>query len=263
MEPILKRRLIYSVSLARKIKRRGFALLMLITPNGEIQERAVEIGGRASIEATAGVPARYPDWSHSYKMLGRTGLTVSAAGFGSYRVHRSVQEHRAALAKAVRMGINIVDTSSNYSSGNSERLIGEVLSGLVVQGQVKREEMIVVSKGGYIQGERFEEMQRRANAAHADYSAGSELSELVRHSQGLWHSIHPDFLRDQISESLERLQLETIDVYLLHNPEYYIEWALNEGVPAEDVRDEYHRRIRRAFEHLESEVERGRIAWYG
>ena len=76
----------------------------------------------------------------------------------------------------------------------------------------------------------FEEIERRANAAHADYSSGSELSELVRHSQGLWHSMHPDFLRDQLTDSLERLQLETMDVYLLHNPEYYIEWAIQEGI---------------------------------
>ncbi|MFI5201880.1 MAG: aldo/keto reductase, partial [Candidatus Kapaibacterium sp.] len=132
-----------------------------------------------------------------------------------------------------------------------------------VGGGVRREEIIVVSKGGYIQGELFDEMQRRANAAHADYSPGSELSELVRHSEGLWHSIHPDFLRDQITESLERLQLETIDVYLLHNPEYYIEWALKEGVPPDDARDEYNRRIKQAFAYLETEVASGRIQWYG
>jgi|GEM_PF-97547 len=249
---------------------------MLITPDGTLLDHPVVLTGKATPEATAAVALRHPEWAESYRALGRTALVCSGAGFGTYRVHRSVQAHRAALAEAIRMGVNIIDTSSNYAGGNSERMIGEVLSGLTTPqpttpqppplgrgGGVSREEIIVVSKGGYIQGELFDEMQRRANAAHADYSAGSELSELVRHSEGLWHSIHPDFLRDQITDSLERLQLETIDVYLLHNPEYYIEWALKEGSPPGDVRDEYNRRIKQAFTYLESEVERGRIQFYG
>ncbi|HET6402410.1 MAG TPA: aldo/keto reductase [Candidatus Kapabacteria bacterium] len=263
---------------------------MLINEHGALQEHPTIMYGKATPQATAAIRARHPDWAASYKALGRTGLTCSGAGFGSYRVHRSVQSHRAALAEAIRMGINIIDTSSNYAGGNSERMIGEVLAGLIHPlpppsigggiltipqpppskgGEVKngegvrREEIIVVSKGGYIQGELYDEMQRRANAAHADYSAGSELSELVRHSEGLWHSIHPDFLRDQITDSLERLQLETIDIYLLHNPEYYIEWALGEGLAPGEVRDEYNRRIKQAFAFLETEVERGRIQYYG
>ncbi len=232
---------------------------MLIDQSGALLEHPPILSGKATAEATAGMAARHPDWAGSFKTLGRTGLITSGAGFGSYRVHRSAPVHRAALAHALRMGINLIDTSSNYAGGNSERMIGEVLAGL----GVSREEIIVVTKGGYIQGELFEEMQRRANAAHADYSAGSELSELVRHSDGLWHSIHPDFLRDQITDSLERLQLETIDVYLLHNPEYFIEWAIGEEMPISEAQEEYNRRIKKAFEYLESEVERGRIQWYG
>jgi aryl-alcohol dehydrogenase-like predicted oxidoreductase len=236
---------------------------MLITPSGELLDHPTLIPGKATPEATSAIPLRHLDWADSYRMLGRTGLTCSGVGFGTYRVHLRVQEHRAALAKALRMGVNLIDTSSNYTGGNAERMIGEVMAGLIGQNVVKREEIIVLSKGGYIQGELFEEMQRRANEAHADYSSGSELSELVRHSQGLWHSMHPDFLRDQLTDSLERLQLEAMDVYLLHNPEYYIEWAIQEGISPEEVIDEYHRRIKQAFTYLQTEVARGRIQWYG
>jgi len=236
---------------------------VLITPTGELQERAAIVTGRATADATRAVATKHADWSAAYHILGRTGLTCSSAGFGSYRVDRRVQQHRTALAKALQMGINIIDTSSNYATGNSERLIGEVLGGLITQGAIRREEVIIVSKGGYIQGALYEEMQRRANTPHADYSAGSELSEIVRYNQGLWHSIHPDFLRDQIDESLERLQLETIDVYLLHNPEYFVQWAIGEGRAEDEVRDEYNRRIKQAFTYLESEVKRGRIQYYG
>ena len=236
---------------------------MIINQSGQLQDHPTLTLGRATPDATSQIPARHPDWAASYTTLGRTGLTCSAAGFGSYRVDFRVASHRAALAAALRMGVNIIDTSTNYAGGNSERLIGEVMLGLVKQDKVKREEIIIVSKAGYIQGELFNEMERRANAPHADYTAGSELTELVRHSQGLWHSIHPDFLRSQLTDSLERLQLETLDVFLLHNPEYYIQWAIAEGQTEQDVRDEYERRIKQAFTYLESEVAAGRIQYYG
>jgi aryl-alcohol dehydrogenase-like predicted oxidoreductase len=236
---------------------------MIVDEKGKLQEQTSVLPGRATAEATARIPEGHPEWKDAYTNLGRTGLTVSGAGFGSYRVDHRVATHRAAFAKAVRMGVNLVDTSSNYAGGNSERLVGEVIAGLVEFGKAKREEVVVVSKGGYIQGQLFEEMQRRANAPHADYSAGSELSDLVRHSSGLWHSTHPDFLRDQITDSLERLGLETIDVYLLHNPEYFIEWAIGEGREEEEVHAEYYQRIEKAFRHLEKEVEQGRIQYYG
>ncbi|MFI5201033.1 MAG: aldo/keto reductase, partial [Candidatus Kapaibacterium sp.] len=103
---------------------------MIVTENGSLREHPTILPGKATPEATAAIGARNPDWAGSYKMLGRTGLVCSSAGFGSYRVHRSVQVHRAALAKAIRMGVNIIDTSSNYAGGNSERMIGEVLAGI-------------------------------------------------------------------------------------------------------------------------------------
>lgn len=161
------------------------------------------------------------------------------------------------------MGVNIIDTSANYADGNSERLIGEVLKGVFEHGIAKREEMIVVSKGGYLQGENFNRMKERMDQPDADFSPGSELSEMTTYSQGLWHSIHPNFLKDQITLSLDRMQLEVIDVYLLHNPEYYIQWAIKEGVAEDEARAEYERRIKNAFAYLESEVAQGRIGAYG
>jgi hypothetical protein len=50
-----------------------------------------------------------------YKALGKTGLTVSACGFGSYRVDYRVNEHFTAMEYALLNGINLIDTSANYS----------------------------------------------------------------------------------------------------------------------------------------------------
>jgi len=220
------------------------------------------VRGKATALDTAAFATRFPDITATYHRLGSTGFTCSSVGFGTYRVDVRVASHRAALAKAIRSGVNIIDTSSNYADGNSERLVGEVIKGVIHHGLAAREELIVVSKGGYIQGENYKRMRDKLEAT-TDRSPGSELAELVRYGQDLWHSIHPDFLQEQITRSLDRLQLEVIDVYLLHNPEYYIQWAIKDNIPEDEARDEYERRIKKAFEYLETEVERGRIQYYG
>jgi len=221
------------------------------------------VSGFATEEGTTQFKNRFPTLTGEFNILGRTDLICSPVGFGTYRCDVRVAEHRAALTKAIRMGVNLIDTSSNYANGNAERMIGETLQTLISTNEIQRSEMIIVSKGGYIQGENYERISKIAADEDSDLSPGSELSELVRYSNGLWHSIHPDFLKDQITRSLERLNLETIDVYLLHNPEYYIQAAIRERIPEDEVRDTYESRIQKAFAYLETEVSIGRIKWYG
>lgn len=188
--------------------------------------------------------------------IGTTGLTVSQAGFGCYRVSTGVAHHQAALQSALGEGINLIDTSSNYADGSSESLVGEVLENLITSGNLSREKIVVVSKVGYLQGHNYDISQQRKQA-------GRPFPELVEYGEGLEHCIHPEFLLDQLNRSLERLKLKTLDFYLLHNPEYYLEWAHKNGHALEAARSEYYRRIRNAFEYLEKEVARGRIRCYG
>jgi aryl-alcohol dehydrogenase-like predicted oxidoreductase len=212
------------------------------------------IKGYAIPEATATYAKRHAPLT--YEDLGRTGLLVSQAGFGCYRVDVSVETHHRALAKALLEGINVIDTSANYADGGSEALVGKVLAELIDSGRLGREELVVVTKGGYLQGENYEISQERKRH-------GKPFPDLVLYGEGMEHCIHPEFLEDQIGRSLARLQLETIDVYLLHNPEYYLGWAAKTGVSLEEARHHYYRRIETAFRHLESEVVRGRIRFYG
>ena len=84
---------------------------------------------------------------------------------------------------------------------------------------------------------------------------------MVKYADGVWHCIHPEFLRDQLARSRERLQVETLDVCLLHNPEYYLTDAHERSHGTlEKRRQEFDRRIRDAFVFLEAEVAAGRIA---
>lgn len=197
---------------------------------------------------------RHPELHGS--ILGRTGLAVTGAGFGGYRVSSGITTHGEALRHALLSGINLIDTSANYADGGSEELIGEILSDLIAKDSIRRDEIVLVSKGGYMQGRNLERATERIES-------GGGFPDVVQYADGLWHCIDPEFLDDQITRTLERLGLDAVDVYLLHNPEYYLQWAQNNGLPVDQARAEYYRRIERAFRFLEGEVARGRISWYG
>jgi len=192
----------------------------------------------------------------AYNPVGPRQLSVSQAGFGCYRVSAGIETHAEALEKALSRGINLIDTSTNYADGGSEILVGQVLQAMIEAGSLSREQVVVVSKVGYLQGSNLV-LSREKSAA------GSPFADLVPYSEDLAHCIHPDFIADQLTRSRERLGLETLDYYLLHNPEYYLDWAAKSGIALEQARDEYYRRIQAAFIHLEKEVTAGRIRAYG
>ena len=72
----------------------------------------------ASIEGTKNFISNFPDIKS--KLLGKTEFQVSICGFGCYRVDDGIPQHHNALEKAILSGINVIDTSSNYSDGGSE-----------------------------------------------------------------------------------------------------------------------------------------------
>ncbi len=220
--------------------------------------------GFATAEGTARYAARQVNrprpsgrFEQGYGMFGQTSLSVSRLGFGCYRVDDSDREFDHALVKALSDGINVIDTSTNYMDGESERLVGTVLRRLIDGQQVARDEVFVISKIGYVQGENLK-------AAQAREASGRSYPEMVKYGEGIWHCIHPEFLADQLRDSLDRLGLATLDLCLLHNPEYYLSQQVHEkAVSVEQARLEFYRRLRQAFEYLESQVKDGRLRWYG
>lgn len=177
--------------------------------------------------------------------LGATGWWVHPLGFGCYRVEDTVPMHEAALRAYLESGGNLIDTSANYTDGGAERTIGRVMK------DFDRDNIVVVTKGGYIQGENMALAQRR------------EFPEVVRYGPGIWHCIHPEFLETQVARSRERMELETIDVFLLHNPEYFLSHRAKQGRVGPEDHDEFYRRVREAFAFLETQVEKGTIRAYG
>ncbi|MDR4480287.1 MAG: aldo/keto reductase [Nitrospira sp.] len=223
--------------------------------------------GAATVQGTASYAARKIHEStgagspaQGFGPFAATGLTASRLGFGTYRVGQREAEHREALLKAIRSGCNLIDTSTNYMDGESEQLVGAVLQQLMRAGEVAREEVIVVSKIGYVQGQ---------NLVHAKArdKAGKSYPDMVKYGEDLWHCIHPEFLADQLTLSLDRLGLATLDVCLLHNPEYFLSHATRLGATEQrdvpTLRKEFYSRLQLAFEYCERQVEAGRLRGYG
>lgn len=183
-------------------------------------------------------------------------MNFSRIGFGCYRTDINIKEHYDALIKALTSGINLIDTSANYADGRSEQLIGKVIDDLTAGGKLSREDLTLVTKGGYIQGQNF----RFASRLKAE---GNPFSEVVEFADRLWHCISPDFLQDQISRQLHRLNQEYIDIYLLHNPEYFLEHEKSLNTDLNTARKIYYERIGKAFEFLETKVREGKIGCYG
>lgn len=214
----------------------------------------MRILGKATAVATQSYFRQHPTIATS--IVADLGWQISQAGFGSYRVSLGDKTQEQALRQALQSGINLIDTSSNYGDGGSERLVGRVLGELIDGGELQREQVVVVSKVGYLQGFNYTLAQQRKRD-------GRPFPNLVKYAEGLDHCIHPEFLEDQLERTLERLNLATLDVYLLHNPEYYLSWAERRPLPLDEARQTYYQRIRLAFEYLEQAVSDGRVQSYG
>jgi aryl-alcohol dehydrogenase-like predicted oxidoreductase len=73
-----------------------------------------------------------------YRVLGRTGLRVSALGFGcgnvgGLMVRGTPAEREWAVARALELGVNFFDTAPAYGDGVSEEHLGQVLQALKPQ----------------------------------------------------------------------------------------------------------------------------------
>jgi aryl-alcohol dehydrogenase-like predicted oxidoreductase len=174
---------------------------------------------------------------------------LNKISFGTYRTTHHNPIHQQALHYALDNAITHIDTSSNYMYGEAEVLIGQAIK------HRNREDLVIVSKGGYIQGPNMKRVQE-----------GWEVEDLVEYDANCFHSISPMFLEDQITNSLERLNTPYMDCYLLHNPEYYLMTNLKGNASDEDINKHQQimqERIEKAFAFLETQVKDGKIGSYG
>ncbi|MBU1658607.1 aldo/keto reductase [bacterium] len=173
---------------------------------------------------------------------------MSNFAFGTYRISDYNLQHIEALKQAISSGISMIDTSTNYMDGGAERAVALALNEFASDITSKIQ---IVSKFGYIQGTNLQKHKK------------TPFEEVVQYSESCFHSISKSFLKEQLSESLSRLHMKTLDCYLIHNPEYYLLDAINRGISKDERLDEMYKRIYNAFVGLEEEVKIGRIKSYG
>jgi aryl-alcohol dehydrogenase-like predicted oxidoreductase len=184
----------------------------------------------------------------------RYDWVVSSVGLGTYLGDEDDATdalYGEAIVWAVNLGCNLIDSAINYRCQRSERIIGRALDALIREGQIRRDQIVVATKGGYLpfDGRVPADPHRYFQTTYVR-SGIIDGAELVAGC----HCLAPGYLYDQLRRSLANLALECIDIYYLHNPETQLQ---------EVGREEFLGRIRAAFEFLEAQVDEGRIGGYG
>jgi aryl-alcohol dehydrogenase-like predicted oxidoreductase len=150
--------------------------------------------------------------------LGTSGLEITAVGFGSWAVGgpgstfawgpQDDETSVEAIAHAVDLGVNWIDTAAVYGVGHSEEVVGRAVRALPAPSRP-----LVFTKCGL----RWDDADR---------------------TRSEWREVTPDTVRRGAEESLRRLGLDHIDLFQIH-------WPDDRGNPIEaawqamlDLRDE-------------------------
>jgi aryl-alcohol dehydrogenase-like predicted oxidoreductase len=123
-----------------------------------------------------------------FRQFGRTGLKVSALGFGCWEIggtYGRIDEgaFQRAVVQAIDNGITCFDTAEAYGMGVSEEALARALGG-------RRNEIVLTTKFGV----GYEDMPNRRDSSRARVLAS-------------------------IDRSLQRLKTDHVDVYLVHWPD--------------------------------------------
>ncbi len=132
------------------------------------------------------------------RTLGKNGPSVSIMGLGCMAMSEFYgksddNESKKVILKALELGITMLDTADTYGNGHNEELIGQVLKDW-------RGEAFIASKFGIV----------RKPGEYARTVCGK-----------------PEYVREAVEASLQRLQVECIDLYYVHR--------IDKNVPIEET----------------------------
>ncbi len=149
------------------------------------------------------------DDSMKKRRLGNSDLAISEISLGCMSLGTDIKQAKHIVDQAIDNGINYFDTADLYDNGKNEALLGEIL-------KHKRKDILLATK------------------------VGNHLKD-----DGTWYwDPSKKYIKEQVKNSLRRLQTDYIDLYQLH------------GGTIEDNFDE----TIEAFEEL---VNEGLIRYYG
>jgi len=150
-----------------------------------------------------------------YRDLGRTGIRVSAIGFGAWAIggtaeasgtplgwgRTSDDESLAAIRRARDLGVTFFDTADSYGFGRSESLLGIVLAR-------RREDVVIATKVGIVRTAAGD-MRKDFSKQHIFLAVDGSLKRLRTDYIDLYQLHNPtldDLRREEIQEAMEMLQ---------------------------------------------------------
>jgi len=216
------------------------------------------VSTRASAAGTTRYAQRWTDrFGEQFYRTSRDGLMVSSLAIGTYLGESDDNvdaKYAESLRAALSDGINTIDTAINYRCQRSERVIGRVLQEMMDAGTIRRDEVVLCTKAGYVPLNGSPPTTREAYDAYlrSEYFDPGILKAEDLIAGG--HALAPKFLVDQLHRSMRNLGVQGVDIFYVHNPEQQLA-----AIPLPQL----HERLRTAFEALEGCVSRGEIGAYG
>ena len=147
-------------------------------------------------------------------------LALGTAPLGGLFTAVSDEHGQATILAALDSGINFIDTAPLYGHGNAERMIGSALS------KTNKEYVISTKVGRVLKKFAPEEIAGKVDGLAAFIGVDPTIFPVF------------DFSRDgilrSIQESLERLNISSIDIALIHDADDRIDEAIKNSYPVLD-----------------------------
>ena len=147
-------------------------------------------------------------------------LALGTAPLGGLFTAVSDEQGQATVLAALDSGINFIDTAPLYGHGNAERMIGSALS------KTNKEYVISTKVGRVLKKFAPEEIAGKVDGLAAFIGVDPTIFPVFDFSR--------DGILQSIQESLERLNISSIDIALIHDADDRIDEAIKNSYPVLD-----------------------------
>ncbi|EAR85009.1 aldo/keto reductase family oxidoreductase (macronuclear) [Tetrahymena thermophila SB210] len=185
----------------------------------------------------------------------KSDLTLSSIGFGSYQGTPDKEDDMKmfnALIDSVNSGgINVIDTALNFRYQKSERSIGAALRYLKNQNKITRDQYFLASKGGFLVDDADQGIPSTVLINNLIQKKLITEEDII----GACHCMNPNYLSQNIDQSLDNLGVETLDLYYLQNASEVQMPLIGE--------DKFFEKLSLVFELFEKKIQENKIRNYG
>src|SRR6266542_2140065 len=192
--------------------------LQTLTKSRVVGRVLVSLKGQATVDGTTRYRKRFEDAAENHFRQAQN-LWLSSIGVGTYLGNADEatdQRYLEAIARAVELGANVIDTAANYRFQRSERSIGAALRDLTAAKGFSRDELVICTKGGYLPFDGAPPRDIRRYVEETFVKPGIAGWEDIA---GGSHCMTPSYLQNQLEQSLRNMSIGGVDVYYIHNPE--------------------------------------------